>query len=339
MADYVVKGESLTAVADAIREKTGETDVMGLVEMPGKVGAVFEAGKKAENDAFWADFLAPPASWATFAQRFSGRGWSDKTFKPPIGTVISVSNANAANANSMFNYCSITDLKAICEERNVTIDFSAATSFMNTFTDSQITAVPAIDTRGAAALTHIFYNAVFLQTVETLVLRDDGSQTFSNYTFMGCSRLENIVIQGVIGQNGFNVSACTKLTHDSLMSILNALKDYSGSGETYTVTLGAENLAKLSDAEKMQAVSKGWTLVGWTPPTWNEGDWCNACGTATLDAYGRCPACGYSVPKEKRICSCGGEVGEDCVCISCGKTYHASEGPICLFCGLDMTEE
>lgn len=219
------------------------------------------AGRQAENEAFWADFLNPPSYWATFAQRFSGRGWSDKTFKPPIGTVISVAKAHAANANSMFNYCAITDLKAICEERNVTIDFSAATSFTNTFCDSHITAVPTIDTRSAAALTNIFYNATALKTVEKLILKDDGSQTFSSSTFYGCGQLENIVIEGTIGQNGISVSSNTKLTHDSLMSIINALKDYSGTGTTHTVTLGATNLAKLTAAEKQIATGKGWTLA------------------------------------------------------------------------------
>ena len=53
----------------------------------------------------------------------------------------------------------------------------------------------------------------------------------------------------------------TFVSMEELNSIINALKDYSGSGKTYTCTLGATNLAKLTDAEKAIATEKGWTLV------------------------------------------------------------------------------
>ena len=44
------------------------------------------------------------------------------------------------------------------------------------------------------------------------------------------------------------------------MSIINALYDYSATATTKTITLGAENLAKLTDAEKKTAEDKGWSL-------------------------------------------------------------------------------
>lgn len=50
---------------------------------------------------------------------------------------------------------------------------------------------------------------------------------------------------------------CTNLTHDSLMIIINGLQTVTGK----TLTLGADNLAKLTDAEKQIATDKGWTLA------------------------------------------------------------------------------
>ena len=79
-------------------------------------------------------------------------------------------------------------------------------------------------------------------------------------SFEGCTSLSHVIFEGTIGQSGLDVSACP-LDHDSLMSIIHALKDYSGSGATYTVALGATNLAKLTDAEKQIATQKGWTLA------------------------------------------------------------------------------
>jgi hypothetical protein len=82
--------------------------------------------------------------------------------------------------------------------------------------------------------------------------------SFSN-TFSGCIALENLTMGGTIGQNGFNVSESTKLTHDSLMSIINCLE--AKTEGTWAVTLGTTNLAKLTDAEKAIATQKGWTLA------------------------------------------------------------------------------
>ena len=58
-----------------------------------------------------------------------------------------------------------------------------------------------------------------------------------------------------------DLSSCTKLTHDSLMSIINALYDYSGTTTTRTVTLGTDNKNKLTEAEIAIATQKGWSVI------------------------------------------------------------------------------
>jgi hypothetical protein len=70
-------------------------------------------------------------------------------------------------------------------------------------------------------------------------------------------------MDGAIGQNGFDVHWSTKLTHDSLMSIINHLSDKSSdtSGTTWTITLGTENIAKLTDDEIAIAEAKGWEVA------------------------------------------------------------------------------
>ena len=94
------------------------------------------------------------------------------------------------------------------------------------------------------------------------VIRTAQHTKFAN-TFFECNALENLTIEGIIGQNGFNVQYSTKLTHDSLMSIINALADYSAdtSGTTWTVTLGSGNIAKLTEEEQLIAYMKGWNLA------------------------------------------------------------------------------
>ena len=53
-------------------------------------------------------------------------------------------------------------------------------------------------------------------------------------------------------------SFCKKLTHDSLMSIINNLATVT---TPQTLTIGATNIAKLSSDEIAIAVNKGWTVV------------------------------------------------------------------------------
>ena len=213
---------------------------------------VYEAGKQAEYDRFWETHLSK-AQDGIYA--YAGKGWDDETFNPPRGTVI-----QPTYAYGMFFCTSITDLAALCEEKEITLDFSKSTNFTQTFYGSgnaRLTRIGVVDTTNSAGLSQPFRGQSNLHTIDKLILKADGTQTFTD-KFRQCSYLVNIVIEGTIGQNGFDASPCTRLSHDSLMSIINALQSGVSSK---TLTLGATNLAKLTDAEKAIATQKGWTLL------------------------------------------------------------------------------
>ena len=101
-----------------------------------------------------------------------------------------------------------------------------------------------------------FYNCTGLTT---LTLPDGfGQNSTSNINcFYDCKKLTDIT-----GNPNFKVSLdlspCTKLTHDSLMVVINGLQTVT---KTQTLTLGSTNLAKLTDEEKKAATDKGWTLA------------------------------------------------------------------------------
>lgn len=76
--------------------------------------------------------------------------------------------------------------------------------------------------------------------------------------FTGCTSLEYLRLKANTLNKNFKVSDCTKLSHDSLLSILNACIETESA---LTLTLGATNLAKLSEEEKAIATNKGWTLA------------------------------------------------------------------------------
>ena len=76
-------------------------------------------------------------------------------------------------------------------------------------------------------------------------------------TFDGCLSLETITGNPVFNVS-LNLSGSPKLTHDSLMVVINGLQTVT---TTQTLTLGSENLAKLTEADKKIATDKGWTLA------------------------------------------------------------------------------
>ena len=57
-----------------------------------------------------------------------------------------------------------------------------------------------------------------------------------------------------------SLSSSSYLTHDSIIGLLNNLKDLTGD-TAKTITLGSTNLAKLTDEEKAIATNKNWTLA------------------------------------------------------------------------------
>lgn len=137
---------------------------------------------------------------------------------------------------------------------------SAMMAFMNC---ALLKKVPPfkIKTSGKTYLNNTFNGCKALETIEELAFAD-GEYEFLD-TFKLCNELKNLTIKGTIQSNGLNLQWSTKLSHDSLMSSINALKDYSAdtSGTSWVVTLGSENLAKLTTEERLIAEQKGWSLV------------------------------------------------------------------------------
>ena len=243
---------SFQAIKSKIVENGVEVaDELRPIEYAPKVDAVFEAGKKAEYDAFW-DKYQQNGERTQYQYGFSGIGWNDETFKPKHNILMS-------NAVACFYYCFVTDLEARLQECGVILDSSVGTNFNNCFANSRLTIIPEVVF--SAKVTYIgtvFANNNRLHTIRKVILQD-GFNADMLSAFTNCNVLENVVFEGIIPK-AINVQWCTKLTHDSLMSIINALKDYSGTDTWMTVTLGAENIAKLTSDELLIAEQKQWQI-------------------------------------------------------------------------------
>lgn len=83
----------------------------------------------------------------------------------------------------------------------------------------------------------------------------DASSASAQFNLAACTSLMRIQIKNM--SNGINASSCALLDRESLLYLINNAKQVSDK----TITLGAVNLAKLTEAEKQIAIDKGWTLA------------------------------------------------------------------------------
>lgn len=255
MAIVTTDSKHYSDIANTIRKKTGEATTYKPEEMPTGVDEVYDAGKQAEYDRFW-DTFQQNGKRGRYEMAFSGEGWTEETFRPKYDIVLSAQY----NASMFRSASKLTGLYEATIGRGLKFDTSKATALGQMFTYCErLTRIPPIDYSGGIDTTSMYQGCTSLVTIDKFTIREDTN--FYNNTFMNCYELQNLIIEGTIGTNGFNVSWSTKLTHDSLMSIINALQDKTSVGGTWTVTLGTDNLAKLTDAEKAIATQKGWTLA------------------------------------------------------------------------------
>jgi hypothetical protein len=74
--------------------------------------------------------------------------------------------------------------------------------------------------------------------------------------FNNCYSLTDF--ESCVWYKSISFSSSSKLTHDSLMSIINNLATVTSK---QTLTIGATNKAKLTDDEIAVATEKGWTVA------------------------------------------------------------------------------
>lgn len=200
---------------------------------------VYEKGKKDEYDKFW-DSFQNYGKRTNYQNGFAGKGWNGTTFKPKYDI------APVGNLGSAFQETELTDLVEVLKQCERKLDTSQVSTFSKAFHFSYyLTTLPEIDARAtteSSPFTSTFDFCKKLKTIEKLILKEDGSQSFSS-TFSYCYELENIVIEGTIGQNGFNVQWSTKLSGASIVSIIEALSTTT-SGLTVTLSQTAvDNMA------------------------------------------------------------------------------------------------
>lgn len=155
--------------------------------------------------------------------------------------------SNVITMIETFKYCTNLTSPSLVNTSNVT---NISEMFVGC---SLLKNIPLFDTSAVTNIYDMFYNCYNLISIPKLDF-SNVNQTVGDL-FYGCSNLEEIHFTGL--KVSFNISASTNFTEAALVEILNNLGTPTSS---QTLTMGATNLAKLTDEEKAIATDKGWTL-------------------------------------------------------------------------------
>ncbi len=263
--------EYLSTLANTFRNVLGTADKINAGDFTSKISEVYEkgksdggdtetaynegvkAGKQAEYDRFW-DTYQDNGNRGYYRYAFHRSYWNDYNFKPKYDII------PFQDGQYMFQQCSVTDMKSILEGQGVKLDFSRTTSLYYCFAGSTVTHLPELNCAKCINFQNTFANCSSLVSIDKIIVSEKVTGSNFARTFGGCSALENVIFEGTIATD-ISFEESPLLSHDSIMSIINCLKDYAGTTTTYTLTLGTTNLAKLTDSEKAVATQKGWTLA------------------------------------------------------------------------------
>lgn len=138
-------------------------------------------------------------------------------------------------------------------------DTSQVTTMSRMFAECESLTELDLSSFNTPSVTDMGYMFYYCSSLTSLDFSNGDMSSVTNATsmFYHCTNLTNFKAPKNIGI-ALSFSNSTKLTHDSLMSIINNLATVSSST---TLTLGSTNLSKLTDEEKAIATGKGWTLA------------------------------------------------------------------------------
>ena len=191
---------------------------------------------------------------------------------PNLTTIPSLDTSNGTNFREMFYYC--TNLTII-----PLLDTSNGTNFASMFYNcTNLTTIPSLNTSNGTNFNSMFFYCTNLTTIPslntsngtifasmfayctnltTIPLLDTSNGTDFSSMFYKCTNLTDL--GGFKGLKAdLNLTSSKKLTHESLMNVINNLAEVNTNP---TLSLGSENLAKLTDDEKAIAINKGWILA------------------------------------------------------------------------------
>lgn len=280
---------TVETIANNIRSKINSTDLIQIDDFNEKIDEVFLAGKEnGFNECENADYdtgynrgledgklnylkiLQDNGNRSSYAYFYYNN--HPDSFDPiydiePNGSMASMFQFFNQN-NKYGEFDLVEKLKANGTTRKNDIKFSTSKSAVldYIFYYSGISRIPEISFLSEKNLMQNFMHST-VKKIDKIILTDDGSLTF-NQPFNNCTKLEELIVEGVIGQEGFNISDSTLLNKTSIISIINAL-----SSTTTNLTVILSKVAVNNAFETSEGLADGTSSPEWNELTDSKSNW------------------------------------------------------------------
>lgn len=217
--------EKMTAVADAIREKTGGTEKLTLDDMPGQIGSIksysegYEQGKVDGVENLPVGYLKVDPNWTDL-------GYLCRLRPSMVASLKYSDTANGTNFANMFNQC-------------------------------YAVSIPSLDFRKAKDLNNLF---IYSGTIEEIGEMDIPNVTNFYNAFRNCYGLKRIsFVKGCI-KCSVSFSSCNLLEDSAIQSIIDGLADLTGQ-TAQTIGFHTDVLLKLTTVQTDAITAKNWTIL------------------------------------------------------------------------------
>ena len=220
------------------------------------VQKVYNAGAKSAYAEFW-DAFQTKGKRVLYGYAFTR--WDNGIFKPKYN--ITPTNAVYMFFQSGSNTKNGIEMDKLEQEYGIKFDFSRAPSLGFAFADNgfwkTLNVVNMTGTNyGNEYVVYDRYNGGTKTRINKLIVKE--STKFGEMIFGYCSALTHMIVEGTIGQNGFDVHWSTGLSKESIISIINALSA-TAANKTVTLSKTAVNTAfETSRGSKDGAKSEEW---------------------------------------------------------------------------------
>lgn len=221
-------------------------------------------GRKSQYDEFW-DAYQLKGDRRSYKYSFAECGWNKETFKPKYKIIIGGSG-EAWRVDAMF-YRFNSQASEPLDYRDYMdmIDLTGIKSASSLFDGARFNYID-VDLSSCTTLINCFSCGMNQTYCTDISVKVSEACTAYSGAFSQCSYLKNLEFkEGSIIAANIGFAQSSLLTHDSLISIINALKDYSGTSTTRTLTLHATAKARLEGTNEglaaiAEANRKGWSL-------------------------------------------------------------------------------
>ncbi len=259
MAEYLIKSETLTAIADKERKYLGNIGKISPYRMAQYVDDVYNAGVAqgggSSADSVPWDVITQSGARKDYTYAFAE--WTSEYIRPNRKIVCDSTNVG-------FTFYRCKNLKKIESQY---FDFSAGTNQLQCsfWGCSSLEEIEDVGLGSTTYFTSTFQNCSKLHTIAKLTVGENANYQTA---FMNCNSLVNLTIDGIIGRSGLNFKWSTKLSKASIQSvILHLSKTTSGLSVTFSktavdlafgdgTTIGSETAAWLG----LVAEYSNWTI-------------------------------------------------------------------------------